>query len=83
MSEYNEESDRQSFFGENKTRKNSCYAFLTGIPKTITINNIETEDVAEKILNILSLIKNGVTEVDFQIVKILELRRNDDGYEKK
>ena len=56
--------EQQSFLERIRREKNSCNAILTGIPKTITINNIETEDVAEKILHILSLIKN-TTYIEF------------------
>ena len=75
--------EQQSFLERIRRENNSCNVFLTGIPKTITINDVETEDAAEKTLHILNLIENNISVDDFLIVKIFELRSNDDGYEKQ
>ena len=70
--------EQQLFLERVRRENNSKNVLLTGIPKIIVIDDVETEDAAEKTEHIGKLIDINVTNEDHQILKTFEVKRYDD-----
>ena len=75
--------EQQQYLEKLRRENSSCNVIITGIPKTILINDAQTEDATAKMQHIVTLVDNTITSDDYKVLKIFELKQYAGGSEKQ
>ena len=75
--------EQQRFLERLRREHSARNVIITGIPKTLLIDNRPTEDATAKMEHILSLLDNSISEDSYEVLKIFDVRQYADGVEKQ